>query len=162
MFITWTTWDEAFPFTLWWTWVYMIPYAVGPLLVGTLRRTTFIWYVQRATVVVVISLVIFAIVPTHTVRPNVQIDDSLTATLYRQMVEIDDPPANAAPSLHVSLSCLLAWAIAFDRPRWWLAALFGAILVWLSTLFTAQHHLIDVVTGAILASLAAIGPPRYS
>jgi membrane-associated phospholipid phosphatase len=167
-----TGWDDVFPFVPWWTWVYMVPYLIGPLLVAVLNRTTFVWYVQRATVVVVISVLIFALIPTQTVRPlkdpvkgpeiAAELGDDLTANVYRKMVEIDDPPANAAPSLHVSLSCLLAWAITFNHPRWWWAALGGAVVVWLSTLFTAQHHLIDVATGAGLASLAAIGPPRYS
>src|SRR5689334_2009358 len=48
-FVTWTEWDEAFPFNKAWTWVYLIPYAFGPMLVWTLRRNAFIWYVQRAT-----------------------------------------------------------------------------------------------------------------
>ena len=42
-----------------------------------------------------------------------------------------------------------------------LAFAFGAALVvWLSTLFTAQHHLIDVATGVLLASFVALFPPR--
>src|SRR5262249_22146119 len=86
----------------------------------------------------------------------------VTGWMYRSMVEIDDPPANAAPSLHVSLSCLLAWALAFDRPRWWAAALLGAILVWLSTLYTAQHHLIDDGSGYLLASMISLATPFKS
>lgn len=164
---TWIEADRAFPFTPWWTWIYLIPYAVGPLLVGILRRDAFIWYIHRATVVVVISLVIFVAVPTQTIRPLAEdcpdreenaakLDDGLTSRLYRQMVAIDDPPANAAPSLHVSLSCLLALVLAFDGPRWWWAFLIAAVLICLSTLYTAQHHLIDVLTGAGLALVVAV------
>jgi hypothetical protein len=162
---TWTPWDAVFPFIPLWTWVYMIPYVVGPLLAGALSRSAFIWYIERGILVVVVSIAIYAIVPTQTVRPvdvESKLGNDLTAVLYRNMAAIDNPPANAAPSLHVSLSCLLAWAITFDLPRWRWAALAGALVVWLSTLFTAQHHLIDVATGAALASLAAIGPPRAS
>jgi membrane-associated phospholipid phosphatase len=166
-FVTWTEWDRLFPFTPWWTWLYLLPYVVGPLLVAVLRRPWFAWYIRRAFFLVVVSLIIFAAVPTQTVRPlrdpdpelqernRAQLDHDLTSWLYRQMEEIDEPPANAAPSLHVSLSCLLAWALAFDWPRWKWAALAAAVLVWLSTLYTAQHHLIDVVSGTLLATAAA-------
>jgi membrane-associated phospholipid phosphatase len=164
-YTTWTEWDRAFPFAPWWTWIYLIPYIVGPALVGALSRTTFAWYIRRATIVALVSLLIFVVVPTQTVRPledpanESKLGNNATGWMYRQMVAIDDPPANAAPSLHVSLSCLLAWALAYDRPRWAWAALLGAVTIWLSTLYTAQHHLIDVATGALLASLAAIGRP---
>jgi membrane-associated phospholipid phosphatase len=159
-------WDALFPFTPWWIWVYLLPYIVGPLLVGVMSRLTFAWYLRRASLVVLVSLLIFLIVPTQTIRPLENPDnerhlgDDWTSDVYRLTVAVDDPPANAAPSLHVSLSCLLAWALAYDRPRWWAAALLGAFVVWLSTLYTAQHHLLDVVTGVILASLAAIGRPK--
>lgn len=161
-------WDDYFPFTPWWVWIYLLPYVLGPLLTVVMSRTAFAWYVRRAMLVVLVSLVIFAAVPTQTVRPLVadpanadRLGHGRTADLYRWMVEIDDPPANAAPSLHVSLSCLLAWAMAYDFPRWWAATVGGAVLIWLSTLFTAQHHLIDVLTGVLLASLAAIRGPHH-
>ncbi|MBI1913780.1 MAG: phosphatase PAP2 family protein [Planctomycetes bacterium] len=166
-FRTRVAWDTAFPFTPWWVWIYLLPYVLGPLLTIVMSRAAFAWYVRRGTLVVLVSLVIFAAVPTQTVRPlqddpanEERLGAGWTADLYRWMVEIDDPPANAAPSLHVSLSCLLAWAMAYDFPRWRAAAAAGAMVIWLSTLFTAQHHLIDVVTGALLASLAAIGGPH--
>lgn len=154
-------WDHWFPFFAWWTWIYLFPYIVGPILAASLRRPAFEWYIRRASIVVVVSIIIFCIIPTQTVRPPTDhLEEGLTKWMYINMVTIDDPPANAAPSLHVSLSCLLAWALVYDRPRWWWAALLGAIIVWLSTLYTKQHHLIDVFTGAALASIAAIGPPK--
>ena len=165
---TWTVWDGAFPFAPWWVWIYLLPYVVGPLLTVLLSRETFEWYIRRAVLVVVVSLLIFAAVPTYTVRPlldpanEAKLGDDLTAWVYRHMVTLDEPPANAAPSLHVSLSCLLAWAMAYQWPRWWPAAFAAALLVWLSTLYTAQHHLIDVASGVLLASVAAIGRPRQS
>src|SRR6266511_4104027 len=55
---TWIEWDRAFPFTPWWTWVYLLPYIIGPLLVGVIRRPVFTWFVRRALVVAVVSLVI--------------------------------------------------------------------------------------------------------
>src|SRR4051795_12588242 len=62
-------WDAAFPFTPWWVWVYLLPYVLGPLLTVVMSRTAFAWYIRRATVLVLVSLVIFAAMPTQTVRP---------------------------------------------------------------------------------------------
>jgi hypothetical protein len=153
---TWTAWDEHIPFAPAWVWVYFLPYLIGPILVGILSRDTFAWFIRRGLVVVFVTLVIFVVYPTQTVRPAAKdLGEGLTARLYQNMVTVDDPPANAAPSFHVSLTCLLAWALARDFPRWRLAAFAGAGVVWLATLLTWQHHLIDVGTGILLATVVA-------
>jgi membrane-associated phospholipid phosphatase len=152
-------WDEIIPFEPGWVWVYLIPYLIGPLLVGLLSRATFLWFVRRGLAVVAVSLVVFIVYPTQTkVREKAELGDGLTALLYQNMVQIDEPPANAAPSLHVSLTCLLALALIRDFPRWWPLTLSGTIVVWLATLFTRQHHILDVLTGAFLAVLIAFLP----
>src|SRR5262249_26783443 len=92
-------------------------------------------------------------------RVHTELADGLTAQLYRNMVAIDEPPANAAPSLHVSLTCLLAWAFLRDFPRWWLLIWGAVLLVWLATLFTRQHHIIDVATGALSGTVFALPLP---
>jgi membrane-associated phospholipid phosphatase len=74
------------------------------------------------------------------------------------MAELDANGGNAAPSLHVSLTCLLACALVRDFPRWWPVIVGGVGLVWLATLFTWQHHLLDVMTGAGLALIFALLP----
>jgi len=155
--VTHTAWDEFFPFQPGWVWVYLIPYLIGPIAIGGLRPSTFRWYVERGLVVVAISLVIFAVLPTQTKpREHAVAGTDLTSVLYQKMVAIDDPPANAAPSLHVSLTCLLALALLRDFPRWWPVTTVAVLLVWLATLFTRQHHLIDVATGALLACLVVV------
>jgi hypothetical protein len=152
-----TAWDRYIPFCPSWVWVYLFPYLLGPFIAASLSRATFRWFVTRALTAVFVSLAIFVVVPTRTVRPPASdLGEGLTAALYRNMVGIDEPPANAAPSLHVSLTCLLAWAVARDYRRWWLAAVGGAVVVWLATLLTHQHHLLDVASGAALAAVLAL------
>jgi membrane-associated phospholipid phosphatase len=155
--ITQTAWDREIPFEPRWMYVYVAPYAVAPILFGILRPARFAWVMKRGLLIVFISLLIFAIVPTHTVRPSEsQLDGNPAASFYRQMTGIDDPPANAAPSLHVSLTCLLGIALLLDYPRWWPVIIAGVLLVWLATLFTWQHHLIDVATGALLGMVGSL------
>jgi hypothetical protein len=157
---TWTSWDAGIPFRPSWVWVYLFPYALAPALGGILSADTFRWYIGRGLFVVLLSVVIFAAVPTKTVRHSAsELGDGLTAELYRRMITIDEPPANAAPSLHVSLTCLMAWAVVRDYPRWWPVAFTAAMLVWLATLLTWQHHLLDVTSGIALGSAAALSAP---
>jgi hypothetical protein len=154
--------DEWLPFSPAWVWVYLIPYVIGPLVAGFLRWDTFTWFVHRGLVLVFVSLAIFVVYPTKTERPPLADetrDGLLTAAVYNNMATVDQPPANAAPSLHVSLTCLLFWALIRDFPRWWPVSLAGVIVVWLATLLTWQHHLIDVATGVLLGSVLALPWP---
>jgi membrane-associated phospholipid phosphatase len=149
--------DEVIPFRPGWVWAYLIPYLIGPLAVGLLSRDGFAWFVRRGLILVGVSLAIFIVYPTQTKRPDTSgLEDNLTTLLYRQMIEIDEPPANAAPSLHVSLTCLLALALVRDFPRWWLVSVGAAVVVWLATLYTRQHHFLDVITGVLLAGVVAL------
>jgi membrane-associated phospholipid phosphatase len=154
--------DELFPFRPGWVWVYLIPYLIGPVMVGLLSSDSFYWFVRRGLILIGITLTIFILYPTQTrPRPPAQPGDGPTARLYHNMIKIDDPPANAAPSLHVSLTCLLAWTLVRDYPRWWLPSFAASVVVWLATLFTRQHHVLDVVTGALLACVLALPCPFF-
>src|SRR5688572_26151587 len=44
---TYLPWDEAIAFNPSWVWVYLIPYVIGPVVIGFMRRSTFNWYVTR-------------------------------------------------------------------------------------------------------------------
>jgi membrane-associated phospholipid phosphatase len=156
-----TSWDTDIPFRPEWVWLYLLPYLAGPLLAMSLTQATFAWFLRRASLALVLSLMIFILWPTKTVRPPmVPMDEGLMAQLYRNMVLIDEPAANAAPSLHVSVSGLLIWALIRDYPRWWPLLLAAFAVVCLSTLLTWQHHLFDVGTGALLAGLCGLAGSR--
>jgi membrane-associated phospholipid phosphatase len=152
---TWIPADDWLPLWPSWVWIYLIPYLIGPVLIGMLSRSTFRWYVSRGLTVVGATLVIFVVFPTQTDQASREevarvAGTGFTAELYKNMIEIDHPPANAAPSLHVSLTCLLALAMIRDFPRLWPVWFLFVGSVWLSTLVTRQHHLIDVATGTLI------------
>src|SRR5262249_42932077 len=155
--VTQTAWDRAIPFQPGWLYVYLAPYAAAPVLLAIMRRSTFIRFLASSIAVLAVSLLIFANFPTQTVRPPTDVlEEGWTSKFYLAMVAIDDPPTNAAPSLHVSLTCLLAIALVGDFRRYWPVIVVATVLVWLATLFTWQHHLIDVATGAALGLLASL------
>jgi membrane-associated phospholipid phosphatase len=65
-----------------------------------------------------------------------------------------DPPRNCFPSLHVAVSFVSALAVGLvnrEVGRW---AIGSATLVALSTLFTKQHYVVDVLAGVAMALLA--------
>jgi membrane-associated phospholipid phosphatase len=84
-----------------------------------------------------------------------------TAPFFRALYA-NDLPFNLAPSLHIGLRCLF-W-ITYGRHmrgwartamRWWF------ITIGVSTLLVWQHHLMDVVTGFLMAyAIVALLPDR--
>ncbi|HSU84087.1 MAG TPA: phosphatase PAP2 family protein, partial [Thermoanaerobaculia bacterium] len=65
-----------------------------------------------------------------------------------------DPPYNCFPSLHVAHSFVSALACSRVHRGVGIAGVVCASLVGLSTLFTKQHYVLDVLAGILLASVA--------
>jgi membrane-associated phospholipid phosphatase len=95
-----------------------------------------------------LSNLFFAFMQTEVARPALVGSDVLTRIL--RDVYASDPPFNAFPSLHVSLSTNLAihWRRLDRRSGGWAWALSAVIIV--STVFVKQHYLADVAGGLIL------------
>jgi len=77
-----------------------------------------------------------------------------------------DEPHNLVPSLHVALASLLWPVYARHTPpknhaslRWFVHLWFTLIIA--SPLFTWQHHLLDVVTGAMLGQICMFAFPGW-
>lgn len=75
------------------------------------------------------------------------------AVLFQALHTVDQP-FNTAPSLHVALSTLLVLVARLDAAATWmrivLFAWLGAIMV--SVVLVHQHHLFDVLSGALLGA----------
>ena len=67
-----------------------------------------------------------------------------------------DPPYNCFPSLHVAHSFVSALACWRVHRGVGIAATFCAALVGLSTLYTKQHYILDVLAGILLAAIAYV------
>jgi membrane-associated phospholipid phosphatase len=95
----------------------------------------------------------FLIYPTAAPRPERVVGEGFAvwglSTLYSS-----DPPYNCFPSLHVAHSFVSALAaFRVHRKLGWFAVICAA-LVALSTLFTKQHYVLDVIAGVLLALVA--------
>ncbi|QWX85120.1 phosphatase PAP2 family protein [Cellulophaga sp. HaHaR_3_176] len=75
---------------------------------------------------------------------------------FFQFIEKVDSPFNEAPSLHIAFAFIF-WSVFRNlKNAWRYVAAVWLMLLGLSTLTTYQHHLLDVVTGAILGQLSFI------
>src|SRR5205823_14835711 len=61
--VTFIPWDEWLPFWPSWIWLYLIPYAIGPILAGALTPATFWWFIRYGLLVVGLALTIFVVFP---------------------------------------------------------------------------------------------------
>lgn len=150
-----TPWDVWFP--LWTIWV--IPYLLslvwwtGCLIWATwkMEPATYRAFVVSFVAVMLISYIIYIVYPTYVIRPPLQGNDLLTEAM--RLLYANDQVNNAFPSGHTYNTVLIAlfWWRWYPQQRWlWLAI---TIIILLSTLFTRQHNLPDLVGGVVLAWL---------
>jgi membrane-associated phospholipid phosphatase len=88
------------------------------------------------------------------IRPDIT-SQTVGSDLLR-WVYAHDQPYNAFPSSHVYLTVLCGLLWMRWKPGGRLIWMIGVLGISLSTLFTKQHYLLDVISGATLAGLAYI------
>lgn len=106
----------------------------------------------------VISYLIFLFYQTQVERPVILGSDVSSSIL--RWVYSTDKPFNAFPSLHTSLSTLLALLWGRVGPRTRPAIALWAVLIIASTLFTKQHYLADVFGGVAVALISYFAATR--
>ncbi|MGE5243966.1 MAG: phosphatase PAP2 family protein [Betaproteobacteria bacterium] len=158
--------DAALPLQPSWMLVYGSHYAFVflPLLVvrqePLLRRT--MWAYVMAFLVAYAG---FFAYPTVTPHPATVAGDGFATWCLRLQYRLDSP-YNCFPSLHVAHSFLAALACYRVNRKVGLVAASWAALIGVSTLYTKQHYLVDVIAGVVLASIAYVlflrGYPRHA
>lgn len=156
-----TALDDLVPLIPVFAYVYVSPYVVAPLLAGFLPGAIFRRLLLRTAALLPFQLGAFFVVPTIVVRPPAPTGDTLGEPLLRHIYLVDTPPGNAAPSGHVSLAMIIAWAAWAALPRLRPATVAYFVLVAVSILFTGQHHVLDLVTGALLGGAVLYGVHRW-
>lgn len=152
-------WDSYFVFDPIWVLIYFGSYFFWFYQYTTIARESPQKACQLAVadaVAKIICLVLFITVPATNVRPEVE-GSGADALLMRLLYWIDTP-TNLFPSIH----CFVAWLgtrYIYEckkmRCRWlvYILCTVGSILVFLSTLYTKQHVLWDVVSGIAVAEI---------
>jgi membrane-associated phospholipid phosphatase len=113
-----------------------------------IRRTVFAYLMVWIT-----SYVCFLVYPTMAPRPAEVAGDGFIVWGLRFLYKAD-PPFNCFPSLHVAHSFVSALTCYRVHRGVGLAAGISASLIAVSTLFTKQHYVLDVIAGTLLALVA--------
>ena len=161
-----TAWDMAIPFLPWTIVIYIgtfLYWAVTTVVVLRRDRDSGFRFLWAHCLSLLMALVFFLLLPTTNTRPTPGKDtlwDWGMGLLYAL-----DTPDNLFPSLHCELSwlCYLALKKTPGIPRWGkVSALVFTLLVFVSTLTTKQHILIDVVGGWVIGEISFLlcGNPK--
>jgi membrane-associated phospholipid phosphatase len=147
--------DRLLPLVPTWALVYGALYAfliVLPVFVvqqeELIRRTVWAYLT-----VWIVAYACFLIYPTVAPRPDTWTGTGFAAWGLRFLYDAD-PPYNCFPSLHVAHSFVSALACYRVHRTLGFVALASAALVALSTLFTKQHYVADIIAGTLLALVA--------
>ncbi len=105
---------------------------------------------QGYLMVMLVAYAGFLLYPTAAPRPAEVTGAGFAAWSLRLAYDID-PPYNCFPSLHVAYSFVAAFTCYRVHRGVGIAAAVWAALIGLSTLFTKQHYVADVIVGALLA-----------
>lgn len=137
--------DSAIPFVPWMVLPYMTS---GALFVASFCRARDPARLgARVLFATVAGTLVFVLYPLRFGAARPLVEPALPAALF-DLLALVDQPYNQFPSLHVAYCLIFATVLRGALVRMWLA------LVALSTLFTWQHHLIDVAGGLLLGAAA--------
>jgi membrane-associated phospholipid phosphatase len=150
--------DRALPLVPVWALVYGALYLfliLLPILVvrqdELVRRTIYAYLLIWITAYVFF----FILYPTAAPRPLRVVGEGFAVWGLRALYS-SDPPYNCFPSLHVAHSFVSALASYRVNRGLGIFATICAALVALSTLFTKQHYVVDVLAGVVLAFIAYV------
>ena len=127
-----------------------IPWWIAALVWGALKMDYPRWrqFSLCLGITIVISYLIFIIYPTYVVRPEITAQDFFSQLVV--WIYGSDQVNNALPSGHTYITLIIAifWSqwLPKLKPLW----IGIAVLVLLSTLFTKQHYLLDLLAAAVL------------
>ena len=150
-------WERAIPFLPW----MIVPY----LSSGIFFAGSFFWLQtqdqlrvlsQRLLLCTVIACLVFVLWPLQLSSTRPAIDSNLWAPLFAYL-NLVDRPYNQLPSLHVAY-CLVFWSSLKSNltPLPMLALGTWLALVAIATLYTYQHHFLDVLAGLLLGGMSLL------
>ncbi|GAA3508053.1 phosphatase PAP2/dual specificity phosphatase family protein [Aquimarina addita] len=148
--------EKYIPFLPW----TIIPYMTSGIFFSTIfffckKEEQLITLSKRLLFVILVAGIFYFLVPLKfsLVKPET---NNLWFQFLFDFIKNVDSPYNQAPSLHISFAFVF-WTVFRDfKKKWRILIAFWLILLGLSTLTTYQHHVIDMVTAAILAQFTLI------
>lgn len=147
--------DHAIPVRSEWVLVYVLSYVywvAGYIAISRVSRSRCRQLCRADYIAKVICAACFIFIPVTIERPVLENSGLFNGLL--NLIYFFDSPYSLFPSMH----CLFSWLIARmlvemdEFPKWikWGAAIFS-VLVFISTLYTRQHYIADVLGGIVVA-----------
>ncbi len=138
----------------------VVPYLLGTLLFVTFPILTALFikprefdaYAISVLTATIISYLVYLIFPTFVTRPEITSDDFFSKVIV--LLYQADRSFNAAPSGHTFYSLISCLYVCRWLPRYKIIWIILAAAIIVSTLFTWQHYILDVVGGLALGILA--------
>lgn len=150
--------DKKIPFLPWTVSIYLACYlfwTVNYILCARMEKKDAYRFFRAEISAKLICLFFFLLLPTTNIRP--EITGNSVWDMLMQFVYNVDEASNLFPSIH----CLVSWFCYIgirgrkEIPIWYRAfSCLMAIAVFISTLTTKQHVLMDVVGGVLLAEVS--------
>ena len=119
------------------------------------RQELFRRALQAYLMVMIVAYAGFLLYPTAAPRPAEVVGAGFAAWSLRFAYSLD-PPYNCFPSLHVAYSFVSALTCYRVHRGVGAAAALWAALIGISTLYTKQHYVADVIVGALSAFVAYV------
>jgi len=108
----------------------------------------------RMLFVIITAGIFFITVPLRFSFTKPEVSNSILKLPF-SFLKAFDSPFNQSPSLHIAFAFIF-WSVFRDLSKWRILLMIWLILLGISTLTTYQHHVIDILTGAILAHVSFI------
>lgn len=150
--VLYTPYDGIIPFVPAWIIIYISGFLTPMLLYFFITDMIFFRRAALSYIVMLCAAYATYLIYPVTVILRPEKISSVLAPVFQLFYSVD-PPYNAFPSLHVSQPLLAAmFAYHYDKKYWWM--FLWAALISVSTLFTKQHYILDVISGIVLAVFA--------
>jgi membrane-associated phospholipid phosphatase len=153
-----TKFEKRIPFYPSWVWVYSglyYPTIIGLVFtIDDFKKFNFTAF--NFLVLLFIQLIISYLIPVKAPDEwrQYQTRETLSTKFLSLVRQYDKHPVNCFPSMHVSVATLTALHLDSNLfmyiRNWSSISLIFPILIGISTLFTKQHYLIDIIAGALL------------
>lgn len=156
-----TDFDRAVPLIPQFIWVYVLAFAfwaVNYILAAQRGKDDFYRFVATDLTVHLACFVVFLLIPTTNIRPEV-VGTTISEKMLQLIYAMDggSNPSNLLPSIHCYVSWM-SWRSVYkgkEIPSWYQKFSFVfAILIVISTQVLKQHYIVDAIAGIMFVEIA--------
>ncbi len=156
VFLRMTELDTQIPFVPWTFLVYLSDYILILTVIFLIgRKDQFYSFTRVSFLLLFICGIFFIFFPTTYPRPEYPVVENPLIRFFMGLVGSLDTPKNCFPSMHVAVTGGAVFSLRHLPRRLFIFYIFWAVAIFLSTLTTKQHYLVDVLGGVGAVALVA-------